>query len=596
MPKTIKKSVRNLAALLLVIVPVFLLLSCSPASAAQTDLFGGQEAGINANIGLSSQPIQVIIARLINIFLGFLGIIALVIFVYAGFLWMTSAGDAAKIERAKKMITASIIGLIIILASYSLVRYFLGKFYGGYFGGPVDGGPGGNITGVLGKNIVESHYPTRNAVNVVRNTSIVVTFREAIDPTTITANQNGGAAGSPCTTPGDMTTCDLVRANNVMIYETKKGSAFALTNVAVFTDAMGKNFVFKPVFMANGSVLSGSLLGSPSENTWYTIVLTTGIRKADGSNAFASTGYTWTFEVGTQVDSVSPQILSIWPIASSTEPKNVVVQVNFSEAINPLSASGVSTPTSTFTNLLVSSSSAQVTGGFYISNGYRTVEFVSDNPCGTNSCGEQVYCLPGSSNIDVDVLAASTTPFFPYNGVIDMADNSLDGNLDNQADGPTAQSGHPPYNYNAPDAPNQGDSVYWQFKTSDVIDITPPRIDFISPNYNDAISDFSMPIRARFNKILMGSSIYNNIDLQTAAASTVSYWPTWDNDVILKKTTIAIDHDQFAENAVYSPRFEGGLRDIYQNCYNPASGMACTPVSPNRTCCNGVPSPAATCP
>jgi hypothetical protein len=584
MPKTLNKSFRNLTALLLVIVPVFLLLASFPAH-AQTDLFGGQESNINANIGLTSQPIQVIVARLINILLGLLGIIALSTTVYAGYLWMTSGGDATKIEKAKKMIMASIIGLIIIMSSYALVRYFLGRFYGGAFGGPNGNGAGGNISGVLGKNIVESHYPARNALDVVRNTSIVVTFRESLNPATVISNTNGGILGN-CTTPGDLSTCDKVNAANVLIYESKKGSAFALTDVAGFYDAASKNFVFKPV----------QYLGSPSEKIWYTVALTSGIKKADGSNAFASTGYTWTFEVGTRIDTVPPQILSIWPIPASTEPKNTIIQINFSEAINPLSASGPSTPTSTFTNLLVSSSSAQVNGGFYISNGYRTVEFVSDNACGVNSCGQTVYCLPGLSNIDVDVLAASTSPFFPYNGVIDMADNSMDGNLDNQSDGPTGQSGHPSYDYNAPDAANQGDSVKWRFKTSDVVDITPPRIDLISPTYNQSIGDFAMPISARFNKVMMGSSIIDNIDLNTAATSTVSFWPTWDNDLIAKKTTILINHEQFAEKAKYSPQFKGGLSDVYQNCYSPASGVACTPVAPNKTCCNGVPTAAATCP
>lgn len=584
MQKNLKKPLRNLTALLLVIVPVFLLLASFPVH-AQTDLYGGQEANINANIGLTSQPIQVIVARLINILLGFLGIIVLGTIVYAGYIWMTSGGDAAKIERAKKMIAASVVGLVIILSSYALVRYFLGKFYDGSAGAPGAGGGAANLTGVLGKNIVESHYPARNAVDVVRNTSIVVTFRESLDPTTVISNTNGGILGD-CTTPGDLASCDKVDAGNVMIYETKKGSAFALTDVAAFYDAASRNFVFKPV----------AYLGSPSEKIWYTVVLTTGIRKADGSNAFAATGYVWTFEVGTRIDNTPPQILSIWPIPSTTEPKNTIVQINFSEAVNPLSSSGPSSPTSTFTNLSVSSSSVQVTGGFYISNGYRTVEFVSDDPCGVNSCGQEVYCLPGLSDIDVDIRAASTTPFFPYNGVIDMADNSLDGNLDNQADGPTGQSGHPPYNYNSPDAANQGDSATWRFKTSDVVDTTAPRIEAVTPNYNASVADFSALITARFNKVLMGSSIYDNVDLNSPATSTVSFWPTWDNDLVAKKTTIEINHEQLAENARYSPNFKGGLLDVYQNCYNPAGGVACTPVSPNRTCCNGVATTSATCP
>jgi len=64
------------------------------------------------------------IARLIRVVLGFLGIIFLVLILYAGFTWMTAAGNEEKIGTAKKTMVAAIIGAAIILAAYA-ITYFV---------------------------------------------------------------------------------------------------------------------------------------------------------------------------------------------------------------------------------------------------------------------------------------------------------------------------------------------------------------------------------------------------------------------------------------------------------------------------------------
>ena len=63
------------------------------------------------------------IARIINVFMGLLGIVAVVIILYGGFLWMTAAGNEDRVEKAKKLIVAGIIGLAIILSAYAIARF-----------------------------------------------------------------------------------------------------------------------------------------------------------------------------------------------------------------------------------------------------------------------------------------------------------------------------------------------------------------------------------------------------------------------------------------------------------------------------------------
>jgi hypothetical protein len=63
---------------------------------------------------------------IINLGLGIIvtiGIVASLIFLlYAGVLWITSQGDKAKLDRARRTITYAIVGLIIILLSFTIVR------------------------------------------------------------------------------------------------------------------------------------------------------------------------------------------------------------------------------------------------------------------------------------------------------------------------------------------------------------------------------------------------------------------------------------------------------------------------------------------
>ncbi len=60
----------------------------------------------------------------ITIILGLLATIFLFLLVYSGFKWMTAAGDADDIKKAKATIRMAIIGLIIILSSYG-ITYFV---------------------------------------------------------------------------------------------------------------------------------------------------------------------------------------------------------------------------------------------------------------------------------------------------------------------------------------------------------------------------------------------------------------------------------------------------------------------------------------
>ncbi|MFH1173454.1 MAG: hypothetical protein V1692_02905 [bacterium] len=80
---------------------------------------------INDTIGLGNEEPGIIVSRIINVVLGFLGIIAVVIILYGGFVWMTAAGNEEKVGTARKIIIAGIIGLAIVLAAWGIAKFVL---------------------------------------------------------------------------------------------------------------------------------------------------------------------------------------------------------------------------------------------------------------------------------------------------------------------------------------------------------------------------------------------------------------------------------------------------------------------------------------
>ncbi|OGM00677.1 hypothetical protein A2480_01055 [Candidatus Uhrbacteria bacterium RIFOXYC2_FULL_47_19] len=64
-----------------------------------------------------------IIGEIVFAIMGLLGVVLLVLILYAGFLWMTAQGKEEQITRAKGMITNAVIGLVIIMAAYAIATF-----------------------------------------------------------------------------------------------------------------------------------------------------------------------------------------------------------------------------------------------------------------------------------------------------------------------------------------------------------------------------------------------------------------------------------------------------------------------------------------
>ncbi len=79
---------------------------------------------VQEDSGLGATPLTETIGSLIQTLLAFLGVIFLILIIYAGLLWMTAAGNEDKVKKAQSILMSSIIGLIVLLSAYA-ISYFV---------------------------------------------------------------------------------------------------------------------------------------------------------------------------------------------------------------------------------------------------------------------------------------------------------------------------------------------------------------------------------------------------------------------------------------------------------------------------------------
>ncbi len=173
-------------------------------------------AGVGSTVKLGGTDPRVIAARIINVTLGLLGIVVLSLIIYAGFLWMTSGGDAEKVSQAKKILQNSIIGLVIILSAWGITTFVINALLsatgggGGAGGGPGGGPGGGGLPGGGGGAAFQVQSLTPSGTVSIRNIEVRFIFTRSIDPTTTAANLQVLRASDSTPVAGTLTVSDSI--------------------------------------------------------------------------------------------------------------------------------------------------------------------------------------------------------------------------------------------------------------------------------------------------------------------------------------------------------------------------------------------------
>ncbi len=141
-------------------------------------------------------------------------------------------------------------------------------------------------------------------------------------------------------------------------------------------------------------------------NQVYTVTITTGVKDAVG-NAMAA-NYTYSFTTGNAPDTTAPTVSSTDPLSSATGiPRNKVIVINFSEAMDPLTIS-----TSTFT---LKQGTTSVAGAVAFSGTTATFTPTNTLAVGTNYTAT---ITTGAKDLAANALAANTVWSFTTGGTL----------------------------------------------------------------------------------------------------------------------------------------------------------------------------------
>lgn len=246
--------------------------------------------------GLGTKPIGQTIAEIVRVFLSVLGIIAVVIILYAGFLWMTAAGEADKIATAKKLLINALIGLAIILSSLAIAQFVISaleKATGSQIGNGTGGPPGG---GGLEPDAFTIKGISPQGKLPIRNIVVRVGLSHAPDSATI----NG----------------------NILVIK-KSDLSITPMNYSV----------------SNNTIELVPLIGCPppnsgvfclEENTAYKVEVKTALKDTGGKNLICggfAPNCTAEFITGLLVDIAPPQVIITYPDPGQSVPQNGLVNV-----------------------------------------------------------------------------------------------------------------------------------------------------------------------------------------------------------------------------------------------------------------------------
>ena len=112
---------------------ISLIATIGAALAAPLAAFAAYDAGSTgltatasqAGLGATPADLSVVIGTVIKTALGVVGVVFLVLMVYAGYIWMIARGDEAKVEKAKDTIVNCIIGIVIVVGAYAITSFIV---------------------------------------------------------------------------------------------------------------------------------------------------------------------------------------------------------------------------------------------------------------------------------------------------------------------------------------------------------------------------------------------------------------------------------------------------------------------------------------
>lgn len=108
--------------------PLFLSAACDTGQSLFPDLYEDLRGGSCEVVIDSFADIITLLGNIISIMLIIAGFVAVGFIIVGGFKYITSSGDPSGIKSAKETIVNAIIGLVLAMVSFGVVKYVAGSF------------------------------------------------------------------------------------------------------------------------------------------------------------------------------------------------------------------------------------------------------------------------------------------------------------------------------------------------------------------------------------------------------------------------------------------------------------------------------------
>lgn len=326
----------------------------------QSDPFGTQ---FGTGLGLGTRDIRATIVNIIRVALGILGVLTLVIIIYAGYVWMTAGGNQENARRAKTILVNAVIGLVIIILAAAITEFIFRQIS--------IATSGGEDNGCTAYNQCISSCTFCNASGQRE-------FNQNCAPCSITANpfrlEEVQTASGSSDSKQDVYLCSNVQPR----FNNKVDSS------AVSGNATLHNYLTGTLVPGSWETRGNSIQFSPDDNfspsTRYEVRLTTALLDQSGDaladcaigecETFPPPFFGWQFETGTDTDDVAPMVVSAYPALPSdpSYPNRIVsrapsLSVTFNEDIDFFSVADRSSPPRPLSDVFVLEKISGPSGG-----------------------------------------------------------------------------------------------------------------------------------------------------------------------------------------------------------------------------------------
>ena len=108
-------------------------LAVAPVASAEGDftLTNGVNSAKGEGVSETASDPQALVKQFVNIFLFAVGALSVIMLIWGGIRYTTSAGDSNKVTAAKNTVLYAIVGLVIAILAYAIVNMDIGKFTSG---------------------------------------------------------------------------------------------------------------------------------------------------------------------------------------------------------------------------------------------------------------------------------------------------------------------------------------------------------------------------------------------------------------------------------------------------------------------------------